>query len=145
MCTYFLLQLLLTMPDTFWQKQRTLLAQGKYRFKVHINKQLNFTFFWWINLIYFSSFLDWSVDGLAKVVDLKLPLISKGNLHYKSLDLVGIAVGRWRVFQWNTWKTHRNEKNSEWSCGAIANLVYNILQRYFTWQKHFNWIWIMER
>ena len=40
---YRLLQLLLTMPDTFWQKQRTLLAKGKYRFEVYINKQLNQT------------------------------------------------------------------------------------------------------
>lgn len=33
----------LTKPDTFWQKQRTLLAKGKYRFEVYINKQLNQT------------------------------------------------------------------------------------------------------
>ncbi len=28
----------LTKPDTFWQKQRTLLAKGKYRFEVCIRK-----------------------------------------------------------------------------------------------------------
>ncbi len=31
----------LTKPDTFWQKQRTLLAKGKYRFEVCIRKLAN--------------------------------------------------------------------------------------------------------
>lgn len=30
-------QVYLTKPDTFWQKQRTLLAKGKYRFEVRLH------------------------------------------------------------------------------------------------------------
>ncbi|KAI9551891.1 hypothetical protein GHT06_022227 [Daphnia sinensis] len=51
----------LTKPDTFWQKQRTLLAKGKYRFETEML----------------------SLEGLAKVVDIsQLPSDLNGNLQY---------------------------------------------------------------
>jgi len=73
----------LTKPDTFWQKQRTLLAKGKFSFEVNELFEHIVIFPSIFNGTFLHKTEMVSVDTLAKIINPnQLPSDLNGNLHY---------------------------------------------------------------